>query len=227
MTHEGCLASLCYVSDREFVCAFQCAFCVQNTWYMYVIWLCSRADVCTSKHSLAQVTHPVLLQISGRNELDEDVFRSQVHVLVCLRHCVWGGKLEISIPRAWIRGVVWGRSPSRGHSSSAGWPESLAGPRCSEWVTGLGLPHQLEKMGPLMLLPWVLARGSAVSWGCVNERNFKEFGSVCFSAQRMQALGALPGGNTNNPHIPLQDNLFWTNLPYRFCVLEAVVPWGF
>jgi len=59
-----------------------------------------------------------------------------------------------------------------------------------------------------MLLPSVLARGSAVSWGCLNKKNFKEFESVCFSAQRMQALGALPEGNTNNPYIPLQQNLF-------------------
>lgn len=67
---------------------------------------------------------------------------------------------------------------------------------------GLGLPHKLEKE-LLMLLLAVLAHGSAVSWGCLSERNFKEFGSVCFSAQRMQALNALPVGDTNNPCIPL------------------------
>lgn len=72
-----------------------------------------------------------------------------------------------------------------------------------ERATGLGLPHKLGKKGLLMPLPSVVAHGSAVSWGHLKERNFIEFGSVCFSAQRMQALGALPGGNANNPYIPL------------------------
>lgn len=48
----------------------------------------------------------------------------------CLRHSSWGGKLQIRIPGAWIRAVAWDRAPSRGHSSSACWPESLAGPLC-------------------------------------------------------------------------------------------------
>lgn len=107
-------------------------------------------------------------------------------------------------------------------------PAHISSPAKSPMVPGraratvLGLPHKLEK-GLLMLLPSVVARGSAVSWGCLNERNFKEFGSVCFSAQRMQALSALPGGNANNPYILLWENLFWTNLLHRFGVLEAVV----
>lgn len=69
---------------------------------------------------------------------------------------------------------------------------------------------------------------SAGTWLCcqlwfLNESNFKEFRSVCFSAQRMQVFSALPRGNTNNPCIPLWDNLLWTNLLCRFGVLEAVV----
>lgn len=130
--------------------------------------------------------------------------------------------------------LSWGRAPSRGHSSSACWPESLAGPlrstlSCQEphgagkgASNRSGLPHKLEK-GLLMLFSSVLAHGSAVSWPCLNERDFKEFGLVWFSAQRVQALGALPGGNTNNPSTLLWDNLFWTKLLYCFGVLEAVV----
>lgn len=57
----------------------------------------------------------------------------------------------------------------------------------------------------------------------LNESNFFKIGSVCFSAQRMQVFSALPRGNTNNHCIPLWHNLFWTNLLYRFGVLEAVV----
>lgn len=103
-------------------------------------------------------------------------------------------------------------------SSPAKSPTVLGG----EQATGLGLPHKLEK-GLLMLLSSVLAHGFAANCGMLNESNFKEFGSVCFSAQRMQVLSALPRGNTNNRCIPLWDNLFWTNLLYRFGVLEAVV----
>lgn len=76
-----------------------------------------------------------------------------------------------------------------------------------EQATGLGLPHKLEK-GLLMLFSSVLAHGSAVSWACLNERDFKELGLIWFSAQRVQALGALPGGNTNDPSTLLWDNLF-------------------
>lgn len=136
--------------------------------------------------------------------------------------CAWAGAELLAegtaaVPagqRAWLAPSA----PPTHISSPAKSPTVLG----REQATGLGLPHKLEK-GLLMLFSSVLAHGSAVSWACLNERDFKELWLIWFSAQRVQALGALPGGNTNNPSTLLWDNLFWTKLLYCFGVLEAVV----
>ena len=47
----GRLASPCCVGDRAFGCVFQRTFCIQNTWYTSVIWLCSCTHLCESKRS--------------------------------------------------------------------------------------------------------------------------------------------------------------------------------
>lgn len=129
-------------------------------------------------------------------------------------------------------------APSRGQSSRACWPESLVSPLCppracqlscqeshsaGKWASNRSgaAPQTGERTAGTAFL-------SAGTWLCcqlwfLNESNFQEFGSVCFSAQRMQVFSALPRGNTNNSCIPLWDNLFWTNLLYHFGVLEAVV----
>lgn len=130
-------------------------------------------------------------------------------------------------------------APSRGQSSRACWPESLVSPLCPPGACRLSCqePHSAGKgaskrsgaapqTGERTADTAFLSAGTG--WLCcqlwfLNESNFKEFESVCFSAQRMQVFSALPRGKTNNPCIPLRDNLFWTNLLYHFGVLEAVV----
>lgn len=136
--------------------------------------------------------------------------------------CAWAGAELLAegtaaVPagqRAWLAA-----SAPLTHISSPAQSSTVLG---REQATALGLPHKLEK-GLLMLFSSVLAHGSAVSWACLNERDFKEFGLGWFSAQRVQALSALLGGNTNNPSTLLWDNLFWTKLLYCFGVLEAVL----
>lgn len=70
MTHAGCLASRCDMGGGAVGSVLRCTFCVQNTPYTRVVWLCSCTDV----------AHQVLLELTRRNQLEEDGFRSCVQV---------------------------------------------------------------------------------------------------------------------------------------------------
>lgn len=144
----------------------RCTFCVQNTPYTRVVWLCSCTDV----------AHQVLLELTRRNQLEEDGFRSCVQVpssgIVQDKEENWKSGFPESGAESCcvleLRGCLAEDTAAKESQGGPGQPplshpclSALLGRAPWHWegtAGGVGLPHCLEK-GLL-----VLAHGSAISY---------------------------------------------------------------